>query len=115
MGRASFRKGPILKRRCSLTRSAFPCPSAAGSPARRPAPCASRCPPRRAKVDGTVAPAVTASEQADCGDATSPSPLRAHRPLGLRKVLLPTGCHRAGGPLVLALRPVVPRYRGAAG
>jgi transposase-like protein len=32
---------------------------------------------------------VTASEQADCGDATSPPPLRAYRPLGLRKVLLP--------------------------
>ena len=29
---------------------------------------------------------------------TSPPPLRAYRPLGLRKVLLPTGCHRAGGP-----------------
>jgi hypothetical protein len=52
--------------------------------------------------------------QADCCHENPPALPCTRRPLGVRGLLLPARCDRAGGALVAALRPVLPRRRRAA-
>jgi transposase, IS6 family len=65
---------------------------------------------------GSVAFAVKARHQPDSGDEISPIPSAPTDPeLGLHRVPLPAGSHHPGGPLVPAVRPFLPRPRGATG
>src|SRR5262245_26088609 len=55
---------------------------------------------------------MAAPERRDCRHETSPSALRSPLPLRLRRLPVPTRRHRRCGPLVPAVRPVLPRRRG---
>jgi mannitol/fructose-specific phosphotransferase system IIA component len=59
--------------------------------------------------DGTVASASTVSEQRDCRYENSPPSPCSCSATVLRRLPLPARRDRAGGPLVPALRPVIPR------
>src|SRR5215213_4393779 len=60
---------------------------------------------------GTVALAVTASEQRSCRHENPLLSPCSHPAICLRRLPLPARGDRAGGPLVPALQPVVPRCR----
>src|SRR5215217_6271624 len=63
---------------------------------------------------GAVAFAVAAFEPRDCRHETSPPSTCFNATIRLRRLPLSTRRDRAGGPLVPALRPLLPRRRGAA-
>src|SRR5215211_6345413 len=75
--------------------------------------------PRRADIlldtsTGAVASAASEPEQTDWCHENPPSAPGYHPAICLRRLLLPARRDRAGGPLVPAVRVVVPRRRGAA-
>jgi hypothetical protein len=64
---------------------------------------------------GTVALAVAVSERRDCRHENPPPAPCSCSAIGLRRLPLPTRRHRPRGPLVPALRPVLPRRRRTPG